>query len=118
MFPEKRLLVAFQPHRFTRTLALYRDFAAVLSSADSVVLLPVYQADEEPIEGVSSGLIDALLNGNGNSKSILCGSLEEAASELEKQCLPGDIVLTIGAGDISNVGEMFMEKARAEVVHA
>lgn len=118
MFPEKRLLVAFQPHRFTRTLALYRDFAAVLSSADSVVLLPVYQADEEPIEGVSSALIDALLNENGYSKSIMCGSLEEAASELEKQCLPGDIVLTIGAGDISNVGEMFIEKARVEVVHA
>lgn len=118
MFPEKRLLVAFQPHRFTRTLALYRDFAAVLSSADSVVLLPVYQADEEPIEGVSSALIDALLNENGNSKSIMCGSLEEAAYELEKQCLPGDIVLTIGAGDISNVGEMFIEKARVEVVHA
>lgn len=118
MFPEKRLLVAFQPHRFTRTLALYKDFASVLSTADTVFLLPVYQADEEPIEGVSSALIDTILNNAGSAKSIMCDSLEEAASKLEKQCIPGDIVLTIGAGDISNVGEMFMEKARVEVVHA
>jgi UDP-N-acetylmuramate--alanine ligase len=118
MFPEKRLLVAFQPHRFTRTQALYRDFASVLSTADTVFLLPVYQADEEPIEGVSSALINTILNEKGYLKSVMCGSLEEAAFELEKQCLPGDIILTIGAGDISNVGEMFMEKARAEVVHA
>ncbi|MBL3538907.1 UDP-N-acetylmuramate--L-alanine ligase [Aminivibrio sp.] len=118
MFPEKRLLVAFQPHRFTRTQALYRDFASVLSTADTVFLLPVYQADEEPIEGVSSALINTILNEKKNSKSVMCRSLEEAASELEKQSMPGDIVLTIGAGDISNVGEMFMEKARAEVVHA
>ena len=118
MFPEKRLLVAFQPHRFTRTLALYKDFASVLSTANTVFLLPVYQADEEPIEGVSSALIDTILNNAGSAKSIMCDSLEEAASKLEKQCIPGDIVLTIGAGDISNVGEMFMEKARVEVVHA
>lgn len=118
MFPEKRLLVAFQPHRFTRTQALYRDFASVLSTADTVFLLPVYQADEDPIEGVSSALINTILNEKGISKSVMCGSLEEAAFELEKQSMPGDIVLTIGAGDISNVGEMFMEKARAEVVHA
>jgi UDP-N-acetylmuramate--alanine ligase len=118
MFPEKRLLVAFQPHRFTRTLALYKDFASVLSTANTVFLLPVYQADEEPIEGVSSALIDTIINNAGSAKSIMCDSLEEAASKLEKQCIPGDIVLTIGAGDISNVGEMFMEKARVEVVHA
>lgn len=117
MFPEKRLLVAFQPHRYTRTLALYKDFAAVLSTADSVLLLPIYQADEEPMDGVSSALIDDIIRKAKGVESILCPSFENAAAELDKRSAPGDIVLTIGAGDVAIVGEMFLEKARSEVVH-
>ena len=117
MFPEKRIHVAFQPHRYTRTQALYREFASVLSAADTVVLLPVYQADEEPIAGVSSALIEDHLEKQSGVESVLCSSFEEAASELERRSEPGDLILTIGAGDISNVGELFIEKIRSEAVH-
>ncbi len=118
MFPGRRLVTVFQPHRYTRTLALYRDFASVLSSSDSVFLLPVFQADETPIEGVTSALIDEILNENGVMKSVMCTSLEDAAAELDRHCLPGDVILTIGAGDVSCVGEIFIERAGAEIVHA
>ena len=111
-------MTVFQPHRYTRTLALYRDFASVLSSSDSVFLLPVFQADETPIEGVTSALIDEILNENGVMKSVMCTSLEGAAAELDRHCLPGDVILTIGAGDVSCVGEIFIERAGAEIVHA
>ena len=57
MFPERRLMTVFQPHRFTRTAAMYREFAEVLSMSDRVFLLPVFPADESPIEGVSSTLM-------------------------------------------------------------
>lgn len=118
MFPERRVTTVFQPHRYTRTLALYKDFASVLASSDSVILLPVFQADEAPIDGVSSALIHDLINRNGVLKSMMCNSLEEAALELDMRCHPGDVILTMGAGDVSGVGELFMEKAGAEIVHA
>ena len=117
IFPERRLLVAFQPHRFTRTKALYKEFAAVLAAADRVFLLPVYEADEDPIEGVHSGLINDLLN-RQMDKSVLCNSFDDAVQGIEGYFLPGDILLTIGAGDISAVGELFLEKERAELVIA
>lgn len=115
IFPERRLLVAFQPHRFTRTKALYKEFASVLAAADRVFLLPVYEADEEPIEGVHSGLINDLLNSQVD-KSVLCNSFYDAVQGIKNYHLPGDILLTIGAGDISAVGELFLEKERAELV--
>ena len=118
MYPEKRLVVAFQPHRYTRTQALYREFAEVLSTADRLLLLPVYRADEEPIEGVSSQLIAGVLEKMGSRICTLCPTLRRAAEVLESVCSDGDVVLTIGAGDISNVGEMFLEKAKTVAVHA
>ena len=83
-----------------------------------MILLPVFQADEAPIDGVSSALIHDLINRNGVLKSMMCNSLEEAALELDMRCHPGDVILTMGAGDVSGVGELFMEKAGAEIVHA
>ncbi len=117
MYPERRVLVAFQPHRFTRTLALYREFAQVLSDAPTVFLLPVYRADEDPIEGVSSGMIAQILQRDANVVCIECRSLEHAVLELEQYCTEGDIVLTIGAGDVSNVGDMFLQKMRSLALH-
>ncbi len=117
MFPGRPIRVVFQPHRFTRTKALYRDFASVLSTADTVLLLPIFQADEEPLEGVTSELIGNLLKGEPGLEYVLCGSLEQGAEDLRGRILEGDILLTIGAGDVSAVGELFLERAKAEVVH-
>ena len=118
MFPGRPIRVVFQPHRFTRTKALFRDFASVLSSADTIFLLPIFQADEEPLEGVTSGLIGKLLMGEPGLECVLCDSLEQGAAEVGARLIKGDILLTIGAGDVSTVGELFLERAKAEVFHA
>ncbi len=83
MFPERRLLVAFQPHRYTRTRALYKDFANVLASADRLLLLPVYQADEDlsPVSHVSGSQITPYRK---REDCFMCSSLEDAAFFLAK----------------------------------
>lgn len=116
MFPERRLLVAFQPHRYTRTRALYKDFANVLASADRLLLLPVYQADEDPIPGITSFLIADNLPIAKREDCFMCSSLEDAASLLGEMCEEGDVVLTIGAGDVSLIGESFLAKAKTHLV--
>lgn len=118
MFPGRPVRVVFQPHRFSRTKALFRDFASVLSSADTVFLLPIFQADEEPLEGVTSELIGNLLAGEPGLECVLYDSLEQGAAEIGSRLTEGDILLTMGAGDVSAVGELFLERAKAEVFHA
>lgn len=113
MFPQRRLIVVFQPHRYTRTRALYREFSQVLSMADRLLLLPVYQADEDPIPGITSLLIADNLPEQMKMACTMCTSLEDAASTLEEICEEGDIVLTIGAGDVSIIGESLLVKANA-----
>ena len=117
MFPGRPIRVVFQPHRFTRTKALYREFASVLSSADTVLLLPIFQADEEPIKGVTSELIGDLLRGEPGLECVQCPSLEQGAADIRGLVREGDLLLTIGAGDVFTVGELFLERAKAEVFH-
>ncbi len=117
MFPERRLLVTFQPHRFTRTRALYKEFAQVLASADKLLLLPVYQADEDPIPGITSLLIADHLPEEKKESCIMSRSLDDAVSILEQICEEGDIVLTIGAGDVSIIGESLLAKTKEQLVH-
>lgn len=93
MFPGRRLTVAFQPHLFTRTRDLYRDFAAALSEADRVLLLPIYPAREEPIEGVCSEIIGECLTTEWSMSTR-----EELADTLGE--MTTDVVATFGAGNI------------------
>ena len=98
MFPERRLTAIFQPHLYTRTRDLYRDFAASLSEADEVVLLPIYPAREEPIEGVSSQMIADLV-------TVPCRIV---AREKLVETIGGmntDVVVTFGAGNIDALCE-------------
>lgn len=118
MFPGRRLVVAFQPHRFTRTKALYRDFADVLSKAGKLLLLPVYRADEDPIPGITSLLIADSLPESSKYMCSMAVSLENAAAQLEEICIKGDVVLTIGAGDVSLIGELLLARAKQAGVQA
>lgn len=103
-FPGRRLIVVFQPHRYTRTSAMYGDFARVLALADKALVLPIYPADEKPISGVSSSLIVDNFP-EGASSPVLCGSFDEAVNTLSGFCRQGDVVLTVGAGNVSCLGE-------------
>ncbi len=93
MFPGRRLTAVFQPHLYTRTRDLYRDFAAALSEADRVVLLPIYPAREEPIEGIRSQIIGECL-----ATEWTMSTREELADLLGE--LDTDVVATFGAGNI------------------
>ena len=93
MFPERKLTVAFQPHLYTRTRDFHKEFAAALSLADEVVLLPIYPAREEPIEGVSSRMIADLVA----APCDMC-EREDLARRLGEA--DTDVVVTFGAGNI------------------
>lgn len=95
MYPGRRITAVFQPHLYTRTRDFYREFAAALSLADEVILLPVYPAREEPIEGVDSGLIADLLT--VPHRTI---PRERLTAEVERASV--DVLVTFGAGDIDN----------------
>ena len=93
MFPGRRVTAVFQPHLYTRTRDLYREFAAALSHADEVVLVPIYPAREEPIEGVCSEMIGDLV-----TKPWRITPRENLAEELGR--MDTDVVISFGAGNI------------------
>jgi UDP-N-acetylmuramate--alanine ligase len=99
----RRVVVLFQPHRYSRTAHFAREFADALALADCVGLLPVYAASEEPLSGVSSELIaSALADKKLQSVEIVAGS-EEVPVWLNRTVRSGDLLLTLGAGDIGRM---------------
>ena len=99
-----RLLVIFQPHRYSRTQAFMSDFAAALSLADDVILLEVYAASEKPIAGVSSEVIAQSMT---NGKYI--PNFVEATDTVIEMAKPGDVIMTLGAGDVSSLGPIIVD---------
>lgn len=108
-YPHKRLVLAFQPHTYSRTKAFLDDFADVLSLADIVVLADIYAAREKNIYGVSSKDILAKLKEKG-TECCYFPSFAEIEKFLLKTCMNGDLLITMGAGDIVNVGEHLLGK--------
>ncbi|MFI3248290.1 MAG: UDP-N-acetylmuramate--L-alanine ligase [Rikenellaceae bacterium] len=95
MFPGRHVTAVFQPHLYTRTRDLYVEFAESLSKADRVILLPIYPAREEPIEGVSSGMIADLITTNEECKIVERELVADYIKEIET-----DVVISFGAGNI------------------
>ena len=102
-WPERRLVVAFQPHRYTRTRDLFDDFAAVLSSADAVVLTEVYAAGEAPIIGADAKSLARAIRARGRIDPVVAGSARELPAVLADLLADGDLLLMMGAGDIGYV---------------
>jgi UDP-N-acetylmuramate--alanine ligase len=109
-FPSRRLIVAFQPHLYSRTRDLQAEFAGALALADVVALCDIYGAREAPMDGVTSALI-----GDRLPRELLqwAGPRGEAASALHRIVRPGDVVLTMGAGDITRTGPELLEALRS-----
>ena len=99
-WPEKRIVLAFQPHRYSRTRDLLDDFATVLSEADVLVLLEVYAAGEDPIAGADGRAIARAVRGRGSVEPVFIESAAELCPVLEGLLDDGDLLLTMGAGDI------------------
>ncbi len=99
-WPEKRIVLVFQPHRYSRTRDLMDDFASVLSDADVLVLLDVYAAGEEPIAGADGRAMARAVRSRGAVEPVFVESLDELQPVLQDLLADGDLVLTMGAGDI------------------
>jgi UDP-N-acetylmuramate--alanine ligase len=96
---DRRLVVLFQPHRYSRTARFAREFGDALAGADAVGLLPVYAAGEEPQPGVDSGLVADALATKGTTVDLLPDA-DAIPAWLEARVRSGDLLLTLGAGDI------------------
>lgn len=110
----RRLVVVFQPHRFTRTAALLDDFAATLAQADRVLLLPIYAAGEEAIDGVSSAVLGERIAAHGGATVRAIDGLEDVARVVQQEAAAGDLVLTLGAGSVGTAGPRILDHLRKE----
>ena len=100
-----KLLVIFQPHRYSRTKVFTKEFADSLSLADSVWMLEVYAASEQPITGVTSANIVKLMKNAKFEPNFLA-----VTEEIAKAANPGDVIITLGAGDVSSLGTLILEE--------
>lgn len=110
-YPEKRLVVAFQPHRYTRTRDLFEDFVQVLTKADSVVLTDVYTAGEDPIVAADSKALMRAIRVLGKVEPIYVANVDELAGTLLNILQDGDVLLNMGAGSINKVPSMLLAAA-------
>jgi UDP-N-acetylmuramate--alanine ligase len=103
-WPDRRKVVVFQPHRYTRTQALHDDFTRAFYQSDVLVVLPIYSAGEKKIEGIHSRELCKGIKAHGHKDVHCMSDFTQAAAFLEKILTPGDILLTLGAGDVWKVG--------------
>ncbi len=108
-FPGRRLVAAFQPHLFSRTRDFARDFGIALAQADAVFLTEIYPAREQPIDGVTSSLVEGALADAGGTLAWR-GERSDLAAAIAATVRPGDVVLTLGAGDITRTGPELLER--------
>jgi UDP-N-acetylmuramate--alanine ligase len=105
-----RLIVAFQPHRYSRTRDLMREFGLALAAADEVVLTDIYPAGEDPIPGVTIEALAAAINTSRSQPVRVVAGLEQVALALAELARPGDVVITLGAGSIGSVASRVMRE--------
>lgn len=112
-FPGRRLLLAFQPHRYTRTRDLFEDFVKVLCSMDVLVLTEVYAAGEAPLVAADGRAMMHALRLAGQSEAVFVENIEDMPAVVMQQARNGDVVLNMGAGSIGNVPALIKQMARS-----
>lgn len=105
----KRLVVLFQPHRYTRTKYLMDEFAVSFNDADVLLVADIYPASEDPIEGVTSQVLVERLKQFGHKNVQYCGDVDHAVERILEVARPGDLILTLGAGNVYRAGEKLIE---------
>ena len=118
-WPERRLVVAFQPHRYSRTRDQFDDFAAVLSEVDALVLTEVYPAGEAPIAGADGKSLARAIRTRGRIDPVLVSSPADLRAVLPDVLRDGDLLLLMGAGDIGAAAQQIAAEgfARKEAAH-
>ena len=102
-WPQRRLVVAFQPHRYTRTLDLFEDFSAVLADCDALLVTEVYAAGEAPLPGADGRALCRSIRSRGHVDPVFVEDVEQLPAALDGVLKPGDVLLTLGAGSIGAV---------------
>ena len=109
---ERRLVVIFQPHRYTRTRDLFKDFLSAFNQADILVLTDIYPAGEDPLPGVKTETLFQGIKKHGHKQVHYFPRKEKIVDHILKLLNPGDVVITLGAGDIWQVGEQLQHKLK------
>ena len=110
----RRVHVIFQPHRFTRTRDLMNEFTTAFADADTLCLLDIYPASEKPIKGITAEALASRIVGAGKRSVAYAPSFSDAVAMVANLVQPGDMVLTLGAGSVSQLGAMLLEKLEAK----
>jgi UDP-N-acetylmuramate--alanine ligase len=112
-FPKRRILLAFQPHRYTRTRDCFEDFIAVLSTADALVLTEVYPAGEAPIVAADGRALARAVRVQGKVEPVFVEKVADLPAAILAAARDGDVVLTMGAGSIGNVAGQLASRVRS-----
>ncbi len=110
----RKVHVIFQPHRYTRTRDLIEEFTTAFGDADSLFVLDIYAASEKPIEGISGEALAQTLREKGGRSAQYVGSFADAVNAVAGVAQDGDMILTLGAGSVSQLGPMILEKLKAQ----
>ncbi len=108
-WPDRRHVVVFQPHRYTRTQALFDEFSRAFYQADVLLLLPVYPAGEKAIAEVDGDQLCRAITTHGHKDAVFVSDHRAAVAHLKEIVVPNDLVLTLGAGNVWQVGEMLVD---------
>lgn len=110
--PGRRTVVVFQPHRFSRTRELMDEFALAFNNADLLYVLDIYPASEEPIEGITAEVLTDNIKRYGHKNAEFLGSIDTAAEKVAPVLQNGDLVITLGAGNVTRLSEEILDKLK------
>src|SRR6266436_4306267 len=110
--PNRRIVVLFQPHRYSRTNDLMDEFASAFNNADVVLVTDIYAASETPIEGINAEVLTGRIKSYGHKNAEYIGGLEGAAESLRSSVREGDLVITLGAGSVHRAGDRLLALLR------
>jgi UDP-N-acetylmuramate--alanine ligase len=110
---DRRVIAVFQPHRYTRTQQLMKDFGPALAAADAIVLTDIYAAGEPPIDGITIEALAASVRATAGASVTLVKAIDELPAAVAGMCRPGDLVITLGAGSIGGVGDRILDALKA-----
>lgn len=109
----RRTVVVFQPHRYSRTLELFDEFALAFNNADVLFVLDIYAASEHPIEGITAEVLSDNIRKYGHKNVTYIGDIETAAEKVIPELQEGDLLITLGAGTVTRLSDEILEKLMA-----
>jgi UDP-N-acetylmuramate--alanine ligase len=112
---DRRVVAVFQPHRFSRTQALFEEFLTAFYQADHLVVMDIYAAGEQAIEGIDGRSLAEGIRGHGHKDVHFIPDMDQVVEHLQTTVRPGDLVITLGAGNIWQVGEAFVDRYRLQI---